>query len=49
MTLEIQVLAWDMHKNMAGLNRLIGSESSTLDNLVIHVFDFIDSHHYHTD
>jgi len=28
MTLEIQVLAWDMHKNVAGLNRLMGFQPS---------------------
>ena len=26
MALEIQVLSWDRQKNMAGLNRLIGSQ-----------------------
>jgi len=26
MALEIQVLAWDRHKNVEGLNRLIGSQ-----------------------
>ena len=26
MTLEFQVLAWDRHKNMAGLNQLMGSQ-----------------------
>jgi hypothetical protein len=25
-TLEIQVLAWDRHNNMAGLNQLMGSQ-----------------------
>jgi hypothetical protein len=29
MTLEIQVLAWDMHKNVATLHRLIGSLPSS--------------------
>jgi hypothetical protein len=28
MALEIQVLAWDRHKNMAGLNWLMGSQPS---------------------
>jgi len=28
MTLEIQVLAWDRHKDMEGLNWLMGSEPS---------------------
>jgi hypothetical protein len=35
MTLEIQVLAWDRHKNVAGLNRLMGSQPSPLDNWII--------------
>jgi hypothetical protein len=30
--LEIQVLAWDRHNNMAELNRLMGSQPSSLDN-----------------
>ena len=35
MTLEIQVLAWDRHKNVAGLNRLKGSQpSSPVDNWI---------------
>jgi hypothetical protein len=29
MVLEIQVLAWDRHKNMAGLNQLMGSNLTT--------------------
>jgi hypothetical protein len=28
MALEIQILAWDSHKNMAGLNELMGSKPS---------------------
>ena len=32
--IEIQVLAWDRHKNMAGLNQLIGSQPSSLDNRI---------------
>jgi len=28
MTFEIQVLAWDRHNNMAGLNWLMGSQPS---------------------
>jgi hypothetical protein len=31
MMLEIQVLAWDRHKNVAGLNQLIVSQPSPLD------------------
>ena len=26
MTLEIQILAWDKHKNVAGLNLIMGSQ-----------------------
>jgi len=26
MTLEIQVIAWNMHKNVAGLNLVMGSQ-----------------------
>jgi hypothetical protein len=33
MTLEIQMLAWDRHNNMAGLNLLKGSQSPTLENV----------------
>ena len=29
---EIQVLAWDRHKNVVGLNRLMGSKPFPLDN-----------------
>ena len=32
MTLEIQVLAWDRHRNMEGLKRFIGSQPSPIDN-----------------
>jgi hypothetical protein len=31
-TLEIQVLASDRHKNVVGLKRLMGSQHSPLDN-----------------
>jgi hypothetical protein len=31
MTLEIQELAWDRHKNMPGLNLLIGSKYNISD------------------
>jgi len=31
MMLEIQVLVWDRHKNVAGLNRLLGSQPSPFD------------------
>jgi hypothetical protein len=34
MTLEINVLVWNRHKNVAGLNRLIRSQPSPLDNWV---------------
>ena len=30
--LEIQILAWDRHTNVAGVNRLMGSNPSPLDN-----------------
>ena len=33
-TLEIKVLAWDRHKNVAGLYRLVGSQPSVLDNFL---------------
>jgi len=36
MTLEIQVLAWDRHKHVVGLNGLIGSKLSPLDNWILH-------------
>jgi hypothetical protein len=34
MTLEIQVLAWDRIKNVAGLNRLTGYKPFPLDNWI---------------
>ena len=34
MTLEIQVLALDRHKNVAVLSRLMGSQPSSLDNWI---------------
>jgi hypothetical protein len=34
MTLEMQVMAWDRHKDVAESNRLMGSQSSTFDNWV---------------
>jgi len=34
MTLEIQVLAWDRHKHVAGLNRLMGLQCSPFDNWI---------------
>jgi hypothetical protein len=30
MTLEIQVMAWNRHKNVAGLNLLMGSKKPAL-------------------
>jgi hypothetical protein len=30
MTLEIQSLAWDRHKNVVGLNHLVGSQPTLL-------------------
>jgi hypothetical protein len=35
-TSEIQVLVWDRHTNVVGLNWLMGSQPSPLDNLVSH-------------
>jgi hypothetical protein len=34
MRLKTQVLAWDKHTNMAGLNRLKGSQPSPPDNWI---------------
>jgi hypothetical protein len=34
MTLEIQVLAWDRHKKVAGFNWLMGSQPSSLNNWI---------------
>jgi hypothetical protein len=34
MMLEIQVLAWDRHKHVAGLNQLMGSQIFPFDNWV---------------
>jgi hypothetical protein len=34
MRLKTQVLAWDRHTNMAGLNRLKGSQPSPPDNWI---------------
>jgi hypothetical protein len=35
MTLEIQVLAWDRHKNVAELNWLMGFQLSPFDNVTL--------------
>ena len=35
MTLEFQVMAWDRHPNVSGLNWLMGSQPSALDNWMI--------------
>jgi len=35
MTLKIKVLAWDRHTNVAELNRLIGSQQTPLDNMIL--------------
>ena len=35
MTLKIHALAWDRHKHVSGLNHLMGSQPSTLDNWII--------------
>jgi len=42
MTLEIQVFAWDRHKNGAGLNRLMGSQLSPLDNWIAYDHTYIN-------
>ena len=42
MMLEIQVLAWDGHINVAGLNRLMGSQPSPLDNWISNGNTFIN-------
>ena len=34
MVLEMQILDWNRHKNMAGLNRIMGTQPSHLDNLI---------------
>jgi hypothetical protein len=34
MTLEIQVLAWDRYKQCDGLDRLMASKPSSLDNWI---------------
>ena len=34
MTLEIQVLAWERHTNVAGLNRLMGFQPFRLENWI---------------
>ena len=34
MMLEIQILAWDRHKNVAEWNLLMGSQLSSLDNWI---------------
>jgi hypothetical protein len=34
MTLEIQVLVWDRHENVEGLNWLMGSQILLLDNWI---------------
>ena len=40
-TLETQVLVWYRHKEVAGLNQLMGSQPSPLDNWDVWKFDFI--------
>jgi len=34
MTFEIQILAWDKHKSVAGLNRLIGFQPPFVVNWI---------------
>ena len=38
MTLEIQVLTWDRHTNVAGLNRLMGFLYIIYSNLIVYVY-----------
>ena len=47
MTLEIQFLAWDRHKNVAGLNRLIGFQPSSLDNFISNRNTYINKQELH--
>jgi hypothetical protein len=35
MTLEIQILVWDRHKNVVELNQLMGFQPSPLENWII--------------
>jgi hypothetical protein len=42
MTLEIQVLAWDRHKNVAGLNWLIESQPFPLDSWIFNGNTYIN-------
>jgi hypothetical protein len=42
MTLEIQVLAWGRHKNVVGLNWLMGSQPSPLDNWILNGNTYIN-------
>jgi len=34
MALDMQLLAWDRHKNVVGINQLMGFQSYPLDNLI---------------
>ena len=38
--LEIQVLAWDRHKDVVELNQLMGSQPSSLDNWISNVITY---------
>jgi hypothetical protein len=42
MTLEIQVLTWDRHRNVMGLNRLMGSQPAPLYNWIFNGNTFIN-------
>jgi hypothetical protein len=42
MTLVIQILAWDRHKNVAGLNSLMRSHPSPLDNWIYNSNTYIN-------
>ena len=38
MTLEIHVLIWERHKNVADLNRLMGPQLFPLDNWILNLY-----------
>ena len=42
MAFENQVLAWDGHKNMAGLNQLMESQPSPSDNWIFNDNTYIN-------
>jgi hypothetical protein len=42
MTLQIQVLAWDRHNSVAGLNPLMGFQPSPVDNCISNGYAYIN-------